>query len=157
MPNPSIIQDVTAFFETASPIKYSLILTSLAAIVLVSMLLFCACYLQVPQILTKFLCCVSNNCCLKRRALKRTREQTQLRVFYSAANEFQPAQTSLLPSAPIDYTLTPAQTTADTPMTSFYTAQTQLSGNCINNLSGCYCARFGARKPILCKQNCQNN
>ena len=157
MPNPSIIQDVTAFFETASPIKYSLILTSLAAIVLVSMLLLCACYLKVPQILAKLLCCVSNNYCLKHRALKRTREQAQLRVFYSSANEFQPAQASLIHSAPIEYPLTPGQTTADPQMTSYYTPQTQLSGNCINNLSGCFCAIFGANKPILCKQNCQNN
>ena len=58
MPNPSIIQDVAAFFENASPIKYSLIFTALAASVLVSMLLLCACYLQVPQLLPNF-CVVS--------------------------------------------------------------------------------------------------
>ena len=157
MPDPSIIQDVAAFFENASPIKYSLISTALAASFLVYMLLLCACYLQVPQLLTKFLCCVSNNCCLKRRAMQRTREQTHLRVFYSAATEFQPAQTSLLPTAPIDQTLIPAQTSAEIPMTSSYIAHTQLSGSCVNNLNDCFCVRFGPGKPILCKQAFLNN
>ena len=137
MPDPSIIKDVTTFFQIANPIKYSLILISLASIVLVSMLLLCACYLKIPQVLAKILCCVSNNCCLKHKALKRTREQAQLRVLYTAANEFQPAQASLIPSAPIEYPLTPGLTTADPPMTSYYTPHTQISGNCINNLTGC--------------------
>ena len=135
MPEPSIIQDVTTFFQTATPIKYSLILISL---VLVSMLLLCACYLKIPQVLAKLLCCVSNNCCLKNKVLKRTRDQAQLRVIYTAAHELQPAQATLIPSAPTECTLTPGLPTADPPMTSYYNQHTQVSGNCVNNLTGCF-------------------
>ena len=42
MTDPSIAQDVVAFFENATPIKYSLIFTALAASFLVLMLLLCA-------------------------------------------------------------------------------------------------------------------
>ena len=156
MSEPSIIQDVTTFFQTATPIKYSLILISLVSIVLVSMLLLCACYLKIPQVLAKLLCCVSNNCCLKNKALKRTRDQAQLRVIYTAAHELQPAQATLIPSAPTECTLTPGLPTADPPMTSYYNQHTQVSGNCVNNLTGCFCVRFGVNKPIMCRPNCQN-
>ena len=156
MSEPSIIQDVTTFFQTATPIKYSLILISLVSIVLVSMLLLCACYLKILQVLAKLLCCVSNNCCLKNKALKRTRDQDQLRVIYTAAHELQPAQATLVPSAPTECTLTSVIPTADPPMTSYYNQHTQVSGNCVNNLPGCFCARFGINKPIMCRQNCQS-
>ena len=74
--------------------------------------------------------------------MQQTQEQTHLRVFYSAAIEFQPAKTSPLPTAPIDHTLIPAQTPAEIPMTSSYIAHTQLSSSYVNNLNDCFCARF---------------
>ena len=151
MSEPSIIQDVTTFFQTATSIKYSLILISLVSIVLVSMLLLCACYLKIPKVLAKLLCCVSNTCCLKRKALKRTRDKDQLGVIYTVAHELQPAQATVVPSAPAECTLTSVVPTADPPMTSYY--NTQVSGNCVNNLPGCFGAQFGINRPIMCMKN----
>ena len=153
MTKPSIIKDVTSFFQTATPVKYSLILVSFVSIVLVSLLLLCACYLKIPKVLTKILCCVSNTCCLKRKALKRTRDQDQLRVIYTVAHDLQPAQANVVPSAPVECTLPSVAPTADIPMTSYYNPQTQVSGNCVNNLPGCFCARFGINRPIMCMKN----
>ena len=126
MSKPSIIKDVTTFFQTATPVKYSLILVSLVSIVLVSMLLLCACYLKIPKVLTKILCCVSNTCCLKRKALKRTRDQDQLRVIYTVAHDLQPAQANVVPSAPVECTLPSVAPTADIPMTSYYKPKSQV-------------------------------
>ena len=153
MTKPSIIKDVTTFFQTATPVKCSLILVSFVSIVLISLLLLCACYLKLPKVLTKLLCCVCINCCLKRKVTKRTRDQDQLRVIYTLAHDLQPAQANVVPSAPIECTLPSVALTTDIPMPAYYNPQTQLSGNCVNNLPRCFCSRFGTNRPLKCMKD----
>ena len=57
MTQPSIGQDVVN-------IAYSLVFTALAAGLLIILLLLCACYLKIPQVLATILFCVSKQCCL---------------------------------------------------------------------------------------------
>ena len=61
MTQASIGQDVVSFFETATPIKYSLVLTALGAGLLLILLLLGICYLKIPQVLAAIICCVSKN------------------------------------------------------------------------------------------------
>ena len=119
MTKTSIIKDVTSFFQNATPVKYSLVLVSFVSIVLILLLLLCGCYLKLPGVLTKILCCISSNCCLKRKAIKRTRDQDQLRVIYTVAHDSQPAQASVVPSAPIECTPPPVSQTSNIPMPAY--------------------------------------
>ena len=111
-----------------------------------------ACYLKIPQVLATILCCVSKQCCLRRKALQRTIDQTNLRVYYSAPTALQPAQTTLLPSAPYDPATIPAHSSAQIPITSPYIGHTQMTSSCVNGHMDCFCARFGPERPIQCKQ-----
>ena len=67
--DPTIGQDIVSFFETASPIQYSLVVTGFCLAILIIVLLLCVCYLKVPQCLTGLLCCFSKECCLRKRVL----------------------------------------------------------------------------------------
>ena len=91
---------MVSFFQTATPIKYSLVVTAFCAGLLLLLLLIGLCYLQIPHVLATLLCCVSKTCFLRRKALQRNQDQTHLRVLYTASNSFEPAQAHLVPSAP---------------------------------------------------------
>ena len=67
----TIAQDIVTFFEQATPIHYSLIVTGFCLMMLFLILLFRICYLKIPQCLTRLLCCFDNTCCLKKRAMAR--------------------------------------------------------------------------------------
>ena len=153
MTKTSNIKDVTSFFQNATPVKYSLVLVSFVSIVLILLLLLCGCYLKLPGVLTKILCCVSGDCCLKSRAIKRSRDQDQLRVIYTVARDSQPAQASVVPSAPLECTPLPVSQTSDIPLPAYYSPQSQLSGSCVNNLPRCFCARFGTDRPLRCMKD----
>ena len=45
----TIVQDIVTFFEQATPIHYSLIVTVFCLMMLLLILLFCVCYLKIPQ------------------------------------------------------------------------------------------------------------
>ena len=153
MTKTSIIKDVTSFFQNATPVKYSLLLVSFVSFVLILLLLLCGCYLKLPGVLSKLLCCFSGDCCLKTRAMKRSRDKDQLRVIYTVARESQPTQGTLVPSAPLECTPLPVPQTSDIPLPAYYSPQSQLSGSCVNNLPRCFCARFGTDRPLRCMKD----
>ena len=81
---PTIAQDVVSFFQTASPIKYSLVVTAFCAVLLLLLLMIGLCYLQIPNVLATILCCFSKKCFLQKKALQRNQDQSHLRVIYTA-------------------------------------------------------------------------
>ena len=155
MTQPSIGQDVVSFFETATPIKYSLVLTALGAGLLLILLLLGTCYLKIPQVLATILCYVSKKCCLRRKALQRNIDQTNLRVYYRAATALEPAQTALIPSAPNEPVSIPAHLSTQIPITLPFPGHRPLTNNsaiCVNGHQDCFCVRCGPEKLIQCKQ-----
>ena len=130
----------SVFIETPTPIKYSLVLTALGAGLLLILLLLGTCYLKIPQVLATILCCVSKKCCLRRKALQRTIDQTNLRVYYSAATALQPAQTALLPSAPYEPATIPAHLSTQIPITLPFPGHRPLTNSCINGHQDCFSA-----------------
>ena len=111
---PTITQDVVSFFQTASPIHYSLFVTIVCVVFLVLILLFCLCYLKVPRLLATLLCCFTDLCCLKKRALERQADMTRLNVMYSAdATGLSSVQ--IRPSAPAAPEMVPAHISAQQP------------------------------------------
>ena len=71
----------------------------------------------------------------------------------SNTHDLQPAQANVVPSAPVECTLPSVAPTADIPMPAYYNPQTQVLGNCVNNLPRCFCARFGINRPLTCMKN----
>ena len=65
------VRDVIGFFETASPVHYSLMATTFVVIVVLAILCCCSVYMSCPSLLVKLLCCCNNRCNLKQRVQNR--------------------------------------------------------------------------------------
>ena len=135
-------------------------MTIVCVVFLVLILLFCLCYLKVPRLLATLLCCFTDLCCLKKRALERQADMTRLNVMYSAdATGLSSVQ--IRPSAPAAPEMVPAHNSAQQP------AQVPLMGEwpsavqgfvgqgnvCINRIPDCYCARYGNNALFTCKKD----
>ena len=145
--DPTIGQHIVTFFESSKPIHYSLIITAFCMVLLVIVLLTCVCYLKIPQFLAALLCCFSETCCLKKRAILQNQDMHNLNVLYQNEHN-EEARVMFVPSCPAQE---PASILRNPP-----NAQpNQVQGNltlCRNNIPSCYCAHKGPFGPFTeCK------
>ena len=74
--DPHFGNKVINFFQTADTIHYSFTFIAFVCIVLLSILICCACYIKCPSCLIHAFCCCANTCCLKEKV--KSREQQRL-------------------------------------------------------------------------------
>ena len=130
--------------------------------IVIVILLFCLCYLKVPRLLATLLCCFTDLCCLKKRALERQADMTRLNVMYSA-DVTGLSSVQIRPSAPAAPEMVPAHISAQSP------AQVPLMGEwpsavqgfvgqgnvCINQIPDCFCARYGNNALLTCRKDAE--
>ena len=137
-------------------------MTIVCVVFLVLILLLCLCYLKVLHFLATLLCCFTDLCCLKKRALERQADLTRLNVMYSAdATGLSSVQ--IRPSAPAAPKMVPAHISVQSP------AQVPLMGEwpsavqgfvgqghcCINQIPDCFCARYGNHALFTCRKDAE--
>ena len=145
--DPHFGNKVINFFQTAETIHYSFTFIAFVCIVLLSILICCACYIKCPSCLLHAFCCCANTCCLKEKV--RSREQQRLHW----ATEMEP-MTSDVGCQPI---IKPSQSPQPQPQVmqpsapAFQPQQSQpLLSNCPQNILSCYC--LTTRIPCVSNQ-----
>ena len=145
------VRDVIGFFETATPVHYSLMATTFVVLIVLTILCCCSIYMSCPSLLAKLLCCCNNRCDLKQRVRNRVEycenARPQPTVTYSRSRDQPVSGASQDPDIETSFMLHPKHPEHQTmhqvqPIIKDQAPSARLhSSHCARGFRGCSCLR----------------